>query len=430
MANIISFKTRNFKSYKDEVEISFRALNSEFRSENYHEVEISNGERIRLLNSAVIYGANASGKSNIIWAMFALFSYIRSSRERDPDTPLPYEPFLFSVETENAPIYMSIEFVADAEVYTYTISYTKERFIEESLICLSKQNKPLFTRNNDDVSFFEELSEFNGKSFLKNHLVLSKLGLEANPLIQSVYRVLSTSQTFPALPVGNNNSLSRINKKIAEEILKNDESILSKRLIRLIKTSDFGIENIKIIENDFSKVQFPPGLDENVKQRFINDNATTIKMLHKTLEGDQKSLNIGEESAGTQVAFGVSARILDVLERGCLLAYDEMNIAMHPRIFQLLVKLFNSPVSNPKNAQLLITTHDTGLLQDNLMRADQVWFAEKQNGVSELYSVQDFYDKVDEVSICPPYEAWYRSGRFGAIPHIKDIENIFMEPNE
>lgn len=427
MANIISFKTRNFKSYKDEVEISFRALNSEFRPENYHEVEISNGERIRLLNSAVIYGANASGKSNIIWAMFALFSYIRSSREQDPDTPLRYEPFLFSAETENAPIYMSIEFVADADVYTYTISYTKERFIEESLICLSKQNKPLFTRNNDDVSFFEELSEFNGKSFLKNHLVLSKLGLEANPLIQSVYRALSTSQTFP---VGNEISLSQINKKNAEEILKNDDSILSKRLIRLIKASDFGIENIKIIEHDFSNVQFPSDLDENIKQRFINENAREIRMYHKTLDGDQRSLNINAESAGTRVAFGVGARILDVLERGCFLAYDEMNIAMHPRIFQLLVKLFNNSASNPKNAQLLITTHDTGLLQENLMRADQVWFAEKQNGVSELFSVQDFYDEVDEVSICPPYEAWYRSGRFGAIPHIEDIENIFKELNE
>ena len=427
MANIISFKTRNFKSYKDEVEISFRALNSEFRPENYHEVEISNGERIRLLNSAVIYGANASGKSNIIWAMFALFSYIRSSREQDPDTPLRYEPFLFSAETENAPIYMSIEFVADADVYTYTISYTKERFIEESLICLSKQNKLLFTRNNDDVSFFEELSEFNGKSFLKNHLVLSKLGLEANPLIQSVYRALSTSQTFP---VGNEISLSQINKKNAEEILKNDESILSKRLIGLIKTSDLGIENIKIIEHDFSNVQFPSDLDENIKQRFINENAREIRMYHKTLDGDQRSLNISAESAGTRVTFGVGARILDVLERGCFLAYDEINIAMHPRIFQLMVKLFNNPISNPQNAQLLITTHDTGLLQDNIMRADQVWFAEKQNGVSELFSVQDFYDEVDEVNICPPYETWYRSGRFGAIPHIKDIENIFKEPNE
>ena len=427
MANIISFKTRNFKSYKDEVEISFRALNSEFRPENYHEVEISNGERIRLLNSAVIYGANASGKSNIIWAMFALFSYIRSSREQDPDTPLRYEPFLFSAETENAPIYMSIEFVADADIYTYTISYTKERFIEESLICLSKQNKLLFTRNNDDVSFFEELSEFNGKSFLKNHLVLSKLGLEANPLIQSVYRALSTSQT---IPVGNDFSISKINTKNAEEILKNDESILSKRLIGLIKTSDLGIENIKIIEHDFSNVQFPSDLDENIKQRFINENAREIRMYHKTLDGDQRSLNISAESAGTRVTFGVGARILDVLERGCFLAYDEINIAMHPRIFQLMVKLFNNPISNPQNAQLLITTHDTGLLQDNIMRADQVWFAEKQNGVSELFSVQDFYDEVDEVNICPPYETWYRSGRFGAIPHIKDIENIFKEPNE
>lgn len=426
MANIISFKTRNFKSYKDEVEISFRALNSEFRSENYHEVEISTGERIRLLNSAVIYGANASGKSNIIWAMFALFSYIRSSREQDPDASLRYEPFIFSSDTENAPIYMSIEFVADADIYQYTISYTNERFIEENLFCSSK-DQTLFTRNNDNVSFYGELSEFNGKSFLKNHLVLSKLGLEANPLIQTVYRALSSSQT---IPVGNEISLSKINKKNAEEILKNDDSILSKRLIRLIKTSDFGIENIKIIEHDFSNVQFPSGLDENVKQRFITENATEIRMFHKTLEGNQRSLNINAESAGTRVAFGVGARILDVLERGCFLAYDEMNIAMHPRIFQLLVKLFNNSASNPKNAQLLITTHDTGLLQDNLMRADQVWFAEKQDGISELFSVQDFYDKVDEVSICPPYEAWYRSGRFGAIPHIKDIESIFMESND
>lgn len=427
MSNIISFKTKNFKSYKDEVEISFRALDSEFRSENYHEVEISNGERIRLLNSAVIYGANASGKSNIIWAMFALFSYLRSSREQDPDAYLRYEPFLFSVETEKAPIQMSIEFVANADIYVYTISYTEKRFVEENLICLSKQNKLLFTRNNDDVSFFEELSEFNGKSFLKNHLVLSKLGLEANPLIQSVYRALSSSQTFP---VGNEISLSEINKKNAEEILKNDESILSKRLIRLIKTSDLGIENIKIIEHDFSNVQFPSGLDEKVKQRFIKENTTEIRMYHKTFEGGQRSLNISDESAGTRVAFGVGARILDVLERGSFLAYDEMNIAMHPRVFQLLVKLFNNSESNPNNAQLLITTHDTALLQDNIMRADQVWFAEKHNGVSELFSVQDFYDEVDDVSICPPYETWYRSGRFGAIPHIKDIENIFKEPNE
>ena len=209
MSNIISFKARNFKSYKDEVEISFRALNSEFRSENYHEVEISNGERIRLLNSAVIYGANASGKSNIIWAMFALFSFIRSSRECDPDSLLPYEPFLFSSETEKAPIQMMVEFVANAEIYTYTISYTDERFVEENLFCSSK-NKKLFTRNNDDVSFFEELLEFKEKKFLKNHLVLSKLALEANPLIQSVYEGLSASQT---IPVGNDSNFTRIKTK-------------------------------------------------------------------------------------------------------------------------------------------------------------------------------------------------------------------------
>ena len=426
MANIISFKAKNFKSYKDEVEISFRALNSEFRSENYHKVELSNGETIHLLNSAVIYGANASGKSNIIWAMFALISYIRSSREFDPSDTIRYEPFMFSTRTSTSPISLSVDFVADKEIYSYSVSYTDERFVSETLICSSRGIK-YFSRSNDDVSFSEELSEFNGKSFLKNHLVLSKLGLEANPIIQSVYRELTSSQTFP---VGNEISLSKINMKNAEEILKNDESNLSQRLIRLIKISDFGIDNVKIIRHDFSKVQFPAGIDDTVKQRFIKDNTYEIKMFHKTLEGNQQDLNIAAESAGTRVLFGVGARVLDVLERGCFLAYDEINIAMHPRIFQLLVKLFNNPVSNPNNAQLLITTHDTGLLQDNMMRADQVWFAEKKDGVSELFSVQDFYDEVDEVTICPPYEEWYRSGRFGAIPHTKDIESIFTETKE
>ena len=426
MANIISFKAKNFKSYKDEVEFSFRALNSDFRPGNYHEVELSNGETIRLLNSAVIYGANASGKSNIIWAMFALISFIRSSRDDDPSDPIRYEPFLLSAETATSPISLNIEFVADKEIYSYNVSYTEERFVSESLIC-SSRDITYFSRSYDEVSFFEELSEFNGKSFLKNHLVLSKLGLEANPIIQSVYSALASSQT---LPVGNEISISEINNKNAKEILKNDESILSQRLVNLIKISDFGIENVKIIEHDFSKVQFPSGIDEKAKQRFINENSLEIRMYHKTLDGTQQGLNIAVESAGTQVLFGVGARVLYVLERGDFLAYDEMNTAMHPRVFQLLVNLFNNPVSNPKNAQLLITTHDTGLLQDNMMRADQVWFAEKKDGVSELYSVQDFYDEVDEVSICPPYEEWYRSGRFGAIPHTKDIESIFKGTKE
>lgn len=426
MANIISFKAKNFKSYKDEVEFSFRALNSDFRSGNYHEAELSNGETIRLLNSAVIYGANASGKSNIIWAMFALISYIQSSREHDPSDTLRYEPFMLSTKTSTSPISLTIEFVADKEIYSYNVSYTDERFVSESLIC-SSRDITYFSRSYDEVSFFGELSEFNGKSFLKNHLVLSKLGLEANPIIQSVYSALASSQT---LPVGNEISLSEINNKNAKEILKNDESILSQRLVNLIKISDFGIHDVRIIEHDFSKVQFPSGIDEKAKQRFINENSLEIRMYHKTLDGTQQGLNIAVESAGTQVLFGVGARVLYVLERGCFLAYDEMNIAMHPRIFQLLVNLFNNPVSNPKNAQLLITTHDTGLLQDNMIRADQVWFAEKKDGVSELFSVQDFYDEVDDVSICPPYEEWYRSGRFGAIPHTKDIESIFKGTKE
>lgn len=419
MANVISFKAKNFKSYKDEVELSFRALDNDFRPENFHEVELVNGEAIRLLNSAVIYGANASGKSNIIWALFALVSYVRSSREHDPEEELRYEPFVFSQDTAEEPISLCIEFIVDKQIFSYHISYTEKQFIEEQLRCVTNQ-KTYFSRQNDSVWFAPELSEFNEKTFLRNHLVLSKLGLEANDLIQSIYKEISTMMTFP---VGNAISLSEINEKNAEEILKNNDSVLSRQLKTLIKVSDFEIEDVNILEHDFSKVRFPEGIDEKAKQRFIRDNTWEIRMMHKTQDGNVQSLDIQSESAGTRVLFGVGARVLKVLDIGGFLAYDEMNIAMHPRLFQLVVKLFHNPIANPKGAQLLITTHDTGLLQDNLMRADQVWFAEKKNGVSELFSVQDF----ESVSINPPFEDWYRSGRFGAMPHTKDIESIFNE---
>ena len=421
MANIISFKIKNFKSYKDEVEFSFRALNSDFRSENYHEVELSNGEVIRLLNSAVIYGANASGKSNIIWALFALTSYVKTSREHDPEQKLRYEPYLLSSETEKAPISLGIEFIAEGLVYLYQITYNAECFIFEKLTCTTN-NTVLFERNKDVVSFYAALAEFSGREFLKNHLVLSKLALDANTVIQNVYKELSTIQSFP---VGNDIYLSKVNEKNAEQILVNNQSILSQRLKKIVHKADLGIEDVNILKHDFSNVQFPAGVKEEAKRRFIEENTWEIKMKHLKEDGSAREFGIEDESAGTRVLFGVASRILDVLERGCFLAYDEMNIAMHPRLFHLLVKLFHDPKSNPHGAQLLITTHDTGLLQDQLMRADQVWFAEKNSGVSELFSVQDFYDETDGVTICPPYEAWYRSGRFGALPHPKDIESIF-----
>lgn len=424
MANIISFKVKNFKSYKGEVEFSFRALDSDFRSENFHEVELANGETIRLLNSAVIYGANASGKSNIIWALTALTSYVRNSRTFDPKRKLSFTPFLFAEETKDNPSEFSLEFILNKRIYNYSFSYCKSVITNE---ILNSNEDTLFSRDENGFVTYKKdyFPEFNDGTILQNHLALSELGLNANPLIQSIYGFISDIKAFP---IGNDFSLTRANENVAKEIIV-DNSELAKKLKHLIHIADLGIDDISVIKHDESEFQFPESFPEEIKESILKENAWEIKMVHKVSEHTNVSIAIEQESAGTNVLFGVGARVLRVLETGGFLAYDEMNIAMHPRIFQLIVKLFHNSISNPLNAQLIVTTHDTGLLQDCLMRADQVWFAEKSNsGESELFSVQDFFD--DEVTICPPYEDWYRAGRFGAVPHLRDIESIFNDDNE
>ena len=143
-------------------------------------------------------------------------------------------------------------------------------------------------------------------------------------------------------------------------------------------------------------------------------------MLHPGEKGEEVALRLERESRGTQTLFTAGARVIKALEEGSFLAYDEMNIALHPMLFRRLVELFNNKETNPNNAQLLVTTHDTVLIDDVLLRADQIWFAEKTRGVSSLYSAVDF----DGVPIDQPFGPWYRAGRLGARPKLKPYPTI------
>lgn len=136
---------------------------------------------------------------------------------------------------------------------------------------------------------------------------------------------------------------------------------------------------------------------------------------------DRCLLPLSLESEGTKALFKIAPYILYALDNGKFLAYDEISTAIHPSLFRFLVNLFHNPKSNPKGAQLVFTTHDASVADHNTMRADQIWFAEKTNGNSELFSAQDFED----VSINVPFEKWYRSGRFGALPKFGSIDYIF-----
>lgn len=423
MNYIVSFTLKNFRSYKEETTLSFSALDSDYKNDNVITAELSSGEQIRLLKVLAIYGANASGKSNIIWAMNALSSFVRQSYQIAVDATIPYEPFLLNGAADKKNISLTVDFIIDGEYYTYSISYNEERFTEESLYQGYKNKRLVFDRNHlskDTINTL--LTNISSEDFMlyDNHLLLSECANKGSEKMIGIYRFFTHIQSEP---VGDSVNLKRFNERIAKEILKNSQSRVSVQLSRLLTIADNNISSLKLSRHEEEDFQFPTSIPENVKQRFIAENQWDIEILHKGSSGE-KGLPIEVESTGTKRLFGLGGRILDILNKGGILAYDEMNIALHPELFKLVVGFFFNSKSNPHNAQLVMTTHETALLQgpESLLRADQIWFVEKgENGQSELFSAQDF----KEVPINLPFEAWYRNGRFGALPSFANVDYVF-----
>ena len=423
---IIEFKFKNYKSYKEEAILSFEALENDYRRENYFTVTLESGEEVRLLKSAAILGANASGKSNVIWALYTLCFFIVNSRNFDNRTQLPgYVPFAFN-GGRLQPIEMSIDFLAKDKRYRYSVIFDTT-FHYEGLYEVKGGNEQLVfkTEENKEKGGFGLIvgdawpsTSFDlSQNYTSNQLFLSICGTLPQNGLQDVYGALAD---IMAIPIGETINLKAINDSVSDNILKSDKSEIFGQLKRLVHIADVGVHDIHMQEHTEEEFKFPDFVPESQRKQFVQAHKWEVKMIHKS-NGKDFPLDMDLESTGTKYLFGMGARVLDVLNRGGLLACDEMNIATHSELFKLLVSLFNNTRSNPKNAQLLFTTHDASVIADGAFRADQVWFAEKNgNGESELFSAQDF----EGVGISIPFDAWYKSGRFGALPKFGHIDYI------
>ena len=411
MADIISLTVKNFRSYKNKMTFSFEAVDAPQMEGNYHIVKLHNGKQVRLLNSAVIYGANGAGKSNVIIALWAIYSFVKYSRNTDPGSPLRYEPYMLSEKTMREPVFFSIRFIADGVIYDYEFSYNKASFLTERLIEVAT-NTILFERGDGIARFNVSVLEgMQDMTILRNHLILSDVSRNPNPIIQSVYKAISSMRIVPL--TDEYYPPQDVTHEVAAMVLSEESnSYFSKMLRELIVSSDTGIKAIMVKKINADQFVFPETVSEATKSQFVKEHQYSISMVHPTEEGENIAFPLNVESMGTQTLFKSGALVIKALEEGGFLAYDEMNMALHPMLFRRLVWLFNNKETNPNNAQLLITTHDTVLIDDVLLRADQVWFAEKKKGISDIYSAIDF----DGVSIDQPFGPWYRAGRMGARP--------------
>ncbi|MFD0963760.1 AAA family ATPase [Pseudofulvibacter geojedonensis] len=434
---IIDFSVKNFRSLKEESFFTMLADSSSSKLDNTFLVELKDGKEIRLLKTAVVYGANGSGKSNFIKSLYALKWLVTNSMDFKVEDDIDcYEPFELDVNTKDESVFYSITFILKKIKYSYQVCI-KDNYVESEILDYYPKGAPanLFKRFVDkknekddfvEVSFGKNLLDKRiSKKVFDNQLYISKFGSDTpHKQLTEVYKYFKDIEVWNALDSRDVNKLSReISKKIANPI--NEK--FNNRLSKLIRIADTKIERLSAKELKKKDFKLPDEIPDSIKDRFYEDNKLRTFAIHKMYD-DKREVGLTEfdlnrkESRGTKVLFALGGIILEALENGGIVVFDELDNSLHPKLCKFLIRLFNNSISNPNNAQLIFATHEVTLLDKDVFRKDQIWFTEKDKyGETELFSARDVEGLRDNTN----FELWYRTGKFGGNPKIKEVEFIF-----
>lgn len=431
----ISFSVENFRSIKNKETFTLIPDSSKNKSDNLFSVELKDHTKIQLLKTAVIYGANGSGKSNFIKSFFALRWFVTHSMDFKVGKDINcYEPFELDEDTLLSPSTFEHHFILNKVKYRYEVAFNKNRVLLETLD-FYPLGKPanLFSRVDKDINA-EYVEVVLGKRLVDkriqkkvfvNQLYLSKFGSDIpHDHLTQVYKYFAALEIRNVLDKRDINKLSR---EISEKIANSKNEKFNKRLSKLVRIADTKIDSLFAKELGEEEFNLPEVLSESVKREFIKQNKLRTFARHKRYKNgivvghSDFDLN-KKESKGTIVLFALGGIVLDALEKGGTVIFDELDNSLHPKLCKFLIRLFNNPVSNPLNAQLIFATHEVTLLDKDVFRKDQIWFAEKDKlGVSEIFCA----NQVEGLREDTNFELWYRTGKFGGNPKIKEIEFIF-----
>jgi len=411
---IVSLVVGNFRSIKERTEFSLVASSSTGHLDEhvYKDESISFG----VLRSAGIYGANASGKSNLLMAFEAIKCIAtETGRLKDEESIPCYEPYLLSEEMRKSPVSFEIEFITKEKIrFNYKVKFNKSRVIEESLdFYPSKYKANLFKRDeSDDWESIKFGSHYKGGSkriaFFKNNSYLSKAGDNASSpdIIKIAYNYIDRSLRHIGL-----------NEKLRLSSFGDRDSVV-KKTSDMLCLFDTGISDITYKQNELDKIPFQMSDDapQEIKDMITEDFGFSYLFSHETESGNGVKMPLRRESEGTQKLFEIIPLIYSAFENGMAVIIDELDSSLHSHIATIIIRLFNDASVNKGGAQLIFTTHNLNLMAPDKMRRDQVWFCEKNNGKTRVYSLDDFDKK--KVKSSTPYAAWYDDGRFGAVPDI------------
>lgn len=391
---LVQFMVKNVLSFKDETILDMTAINA-YKEHIGNLIDI--GTKEKFLKVAAIYGANASGKSNLCLAMFYFQTIIIESLNnagKNEETAIAkyYHPFSFEEETENSE-FQIVEIIGNNE-YRYGFEYNAECIVSEWLY---KKN----IETNRTITIFERTTDLVkfGPS-IRKECDIYKEQIPAETLVLSFfYKLKLKTDNFRTVYSGIMDTL------VAPSDIWEEYNILEKYLKKVID------------KEKRSLIEFLAAIDTGIKDIDYTEYENEISFFttHIGKDGREYSLGLYSESEGTirSIMLYIYARM--AILSNCSIFVDELNIKLHPLLLKFIIDLFYDANSN---AQLIYTTHDTTLMDKKFFRRDQIWFVQKDEfGYSELSALSDFKVRSDA-----SFEKDYLAGVYGGIPLIKEFE--------
>jgi hypothetical protein len=431
---LIEFSVANYRSFKERVTFSMVAAPIKSKDKSLDENNVFEARpKLNLLTSAAIYGANASGKSNLVSAMSFMRRFVIARKtETRRAGGIDVEPYRLSTETVGQPSEFEIVFIAGDRRYRYGFRADSERVHDEWLYHVPTSRETLlFERTGDAISmsgaFRQEGKNLPPKT-RPNALFLSVVAQFNGPIAQQITQWFG--DVFHVISGLDDSGLVPFTLECLEGTEYRDA------VIALIHRLDVGINAVEVESAELDLEEISEDMPEELKEAFrkMREKALQDKS-HETdrfmvanvhtrhdrfnaqgmKDGDEMLDLDHHESEGTRKLFALAGPLVDTLKNGKIIVADEFDARLHPLLTQELIRLFNSQHTNPRHAQLVVATHDTNLLDNRLFRRDQIWFVEKDKyGATDFYSLAEYKGVRNDAS----YGKDYIRGRYGAIPYL------------
>lgn len=408
---LIEFRLRNHRCFAGEQVLQ---LTTQPKDRSLQGNTFSEGG-FELVKSAVLYGPNATGKSALLQGLAFMARFVSSSASgRKPHDPVPVEPFLADSDCASAPSTFEATFILEGVRYQYGFSATRERVLEEWLLAYPHgRAQRWFERTQGEPWYFGPYLTGQKKRIAEstrpNALFLSTAASLNHEQLSAVYGWFS-DRIRPILGTPGTYALEDMAPVTVQLCRQNPE--LRARVIRMLRRADLGIRDFRRVKVKIDEIPIPDELREVLGREFQKGELETVQFGHPAGDGEETLwLPFDKESRGTQGLFQLLGPWLDTLRSGYVLLVDEVFATLHPLLVREMIRTLHA---TPRPCQVLMTSHDTSLLEEGLFRRDQVWFTEKsQDQRATLYALLEYHPRKGEA-----LQRGYLGGRYGAVPFV------------